>query len=120
MDIVPTILDFCAVQTPSFVQGQSIRHLLTETGTSHRPDALTEAFDADGRHRSASLRTDRYRYDCAADGSEWLYDLADDPDELNNVVEKLPYQPIMAEVRKRLLVRLQSAAYVRAEKEAEY
>lgn len=120
VDIVPTILDFCAVQTPSFVQGQSIRHLLTGTGTAHRPDALTEAFDADGRHRSASLRTDRYRYDCAADGSEWLYDLADDPDELNNVADDPSFGPVVAEMRKRLLVRLQGAAYVRTEKEAEY
>ncbi len=36
VDIVPTILDFCAVQTPSFVQGQSIYRALRMSGQKRK------------------------------------------------------------------------------------
>lgn len=125
VDVVPTLLDLCGVQTPSFVQGKSFKRLITGENDdnngdqSHRDDVLTEAFMPDGEKRT-TVRTRDYKYYCDTDGNELLYDLKNDPDELDNVVKDESYQEVLLEIRKRMINRIQEAAYKSGERTAQY
>ena len=48
IDVTATILDYCGVQAPRFVQGSSLRPLLDGGGEWHKRAALTEAFSEYG------------------------------------------------------------------------
>ncbi len=86
VDFVPTILDFCGVQIPRFVQGKSMRALLRGETTEHKENVFTEFFDPYGL-RQSTIRTKRYKYYCNNEGKEILFDLERDPQELQNVVD---------------------------------
>lgn len=119
VDIVPTILDYCGIQTPRFVQGKSLKNLLDEKTTEHKEQVLVEFFSPFGRKES-TVRTDSFKYYCDSDGNEILYDLTKDPDELDNVAENDEYKDVLSDMRKRMIVSLQNALYKGNEVIAEY
>lgn len=119
VDIVPTILELCGVQIPSFVQGKSMTHLFDNPGESHKEDVFTEAFYSEG-HREATVRTRDHKYYCSSKGEELLFDLVLDPKELENKVGREDYQVVLSDMRKRLLVRSQQASYNGPKPEANY
>jgi arylsulfatase A-like enzyme len=53
-----------------------------------------------------SLRTERWRYICHADGSEILWDLEAEFGEYRDVSDDPACEPALAEMRRRLLQRL--------------
>lgn len=125
VDVLPTILDYCAVQTPGYVQGKSFKKLLensnskTDSKSHHREDVLTEFFVPGGKKES-TIRTKKYKYYCSSIGEELLYDLKNDPEELNNQVGNPDYTNVLLDLRKRMIVRIQEAAYKSGERKAEY
>lgn len=119
VDIVPTILDICGVQTPGYVQGRSVVHLFDNPGESHRDDVFTEAFYYNGG-REGTVRTRFHKYYCASDGRELLYDMTDDPNELTDQSGNPEYSKVLADMRKRLILRIQEAAYNGPKPEAGY
>jgi arylsulfatase len=119
VDIVPTILDYCGIQTPTFVQGQSLKGLLDGEVNKHKDDILVEFFDSNTSHET-TIRTERYKYYCSNSGKELLYDLEKDPQEFKNVEGDKNYAEILSDMRKRMIVRLQKAAYKNTNKTAEY
>lgn len=103
VDVLPTILDVAAIQVPPALQGTSLLPLVRgEPGASvsRTGTALTE------HHGWKTLRSDRFRYLLEADGAEYLFALADDPDELASVADDARYAEVLAEHRLRLLRRL--------------
>jgi arylsulfatase A-like enzyme len=93
MTIYPTLTDLCGVQTPSHVEGKSIRKLLAQPDAQwDEPAVSTQEF---GNH---AVRTDRWRYIRYADGGEELYDEQTDPYEWKN----LSRDPKAAEMKPRL------------------
>lgn len=119
VDIVPTILDFCGIQTPTFVQGQSVKGLLQQESDLHKEDILVESFTLYG-NRMTAVRNKDYKYYCDSEGNEILYDLKNDPDELKNVAKEEQYFSALAGMRKRLIIRLQQAAYQNRNRVAMY
>ncbi len=119
VDIVPTILDYCGIQTPRFVQGESLKKLLEGSTDKHKKDILVEYFDPFGR-REAAVRTEQYKYCYSTEGKEILYDLSNDPYELRNVVHEQPYADVLSDMRARMNRRLMQAAYNGDEYTAEY
>ena len=91
IDLTATILDYCGVQVPRFVQGCSLRPLLDGSGAWHKSSALTEAFSEYGAAGSVTLQTARYLYGCDTGGRELLYDKREDPAELCDVVSEERY-----------------------------
>ncbi len=82
--VLPTLADLCALDVPAAVRarwdGRSLRPLLASSAAPWDAPALTTY----GRGND-SLRTERWRYIRYADGSEELYDHAEDPDEWHNL-----------------------------------
>lgn len=110
LDILPTILDYCGVQSPSAVQGRSIRPLLEGRETNPRQDVLTEHFTPDGFNQT-TLRTHTHKYSCDSLGREYLFDLDRDPLEFENLSGSEGHQRALSELRKRTLLRVQGSAY---------
>ena len=100
VDIVPTLLDLAAIQTPSFMQGDSLAGLLGGEGDCKKAGALTEA------HGWKSLRTGQFQYLIHDDGCEKLWDLAVDPGAYHDVAKTDAYRAALADCRQHLLTRL--------------
>jgi arylsulfatase A-like enzyme len=100
VDLVPTLLECAGIPTPYHLQGRSFRGLLQETPYDERTSALCEM---DGWK---TLRTDRYRYVVEADGSESLFDLAQDPGGYDDRADDPELAPLLADLRQQMLVRL--------------
>lgn len=110
LDIAPTILDYCGVQTPSFMQGKSLCALAEGRTDTHREDVLTEYFGEHG-DRQTTIRTEAYKYYCAEDGRELLFDLQRDPCEPCNVASAPQFAGALSDMRLRMIRAIQRAAY---------
>ena len=110
IDIAPTLLDYCGVQTPSFMQGRSLEQLLDGKTQEHREVVLTELFDEHGS-RQTTIRTRRYKYYCPENGQELLFDLEKDPDEVHNCIDEKEYADALSQMRLHMIRAIQRAAY---------
>ncbi len=119
IDIVPTILDYCGIQTPPFVQGASLRRLVEGKINRHKNVVLIENFVPNGL-KETTVRTEQFMYYCNSNGQELLFDLLKDPQELHNVANQEHYQNQLADMRKRMIMKIQKAAYPNREIIAEY
>ena len=98
VDLFPTVADFCGIEPPPGLAGQSLRPLLEDPSRPGKPAALTMV--TRGTNRGDSIRTDRWRYTAWSDGARELYDHRADPEETQNVVEA--HAGIAAELHQRL------------------
>lgn len=105
VDLAPTIVELAGAQPRRRMDGQSLLPLLRDPGLEWGRDILIE-----GPPRAASLgaraftglRTPRFAYTEYADGSRELYDLGSDPDELQSLHADPAYDPLEAELARRL------------------
>ncbi len=105
IDLPPTLLDAAGVKPPDRMQGKS---LLRSDGSDH--DSVF--IQISESHVGRALRTARWKYGVWAPGKDghvdmgsdryeeaFLYDLQDDPAELNNLVRSPAHLDILAELR---------------------
>lgn len=97
LDLYPTLVEFCGVEGPEKLDGQSLVPLLRDPKTSTGRDVVTN-FDIG----NATLRTERWRYIRYADGSEELYDLRADPNEWRNLAADEAHGETLKRLSKRL------------------
>ena len=109
LDFAPTFLDYAAVQIPSDMQGESMRQLLKgETAVDWRNEIYYHYYEyPKGGHdvkRHYGIRTQNYKlihyyYDI----DEWeLFDLKNDPHELNNLYNDQEYSDIVSDLKREL------------------
>ena len=108
LDFAPTFLDFAGFAVPVDMQGRSLRSLLKgKTPKSWRTSMYYHYYEYPGAHmvkRHFGVRTQRYKlihfyYDIDA----WeLYDLAKDPNELNNLYGNPAYVDITRKLKAEL------------------
>ena len=80
LDVYPTLSDLCGLETPSHLEGESLRSFLDNPETvSDRAVVTTFKF------QNHSVRSQHWRYIRYADGSEELYDHRTDHSERNNL-----------------------------------
>lgn len=108
LDFAPTLLDLAGVDVPTAMQGKSLVGLALGHKPEWRKDFLYEYFDWPGTeevrpHRG--IRTERYKYiHYFLEPQEYeLYDLKNDPGELNNLQGDTAH----ATLRRQLAARLQ-------------
>ncbi len=90
MDIGPTILDFIGAPPMREVDGVSVASSLRGEQFNTHPVIAEMMYGKDGVY-GFMLKYGKYKYITMSDGEkEVLYDTIADPDELNNLIDKLP------------------------------
>ncbi len=105
IDLAPTVLEYCGVQSPPFMQGRSLRPLLQGQEYLPRSSALMEWKDS-FKTSWRTIRTERFKYCASKTGEELLFDLEADPGEQCNVVAKTDYAAALGECRRELIARV--------------
>lgn len=109
LDFAETILDYAGVTIPADMQGISMKPLLEKKVSKIRDEIYYHYYEFPAEHmvkRHYGIRTLRYKlihfyYDC----DEWeLYDLKNDPKEMNNLYSKPAYQTVISTLKKRLKI----------------
>ena len=104
VDLLPTILDLCGVQTPPFAQGRSFRPLLTSGEYEERSSAFIEYKVPFGASWKA-VRGRDYMYAADNSGRELLYDLHSDPNQLHTVADSASCADALHAMRRELIGR---------------
>ena len=109
LDFAPTFLDIAGAEIPSDLQGRSMSPLLTgEEVADWRKSMFYHYYEyPHGWHsvkRHYGVRTDRYKLiHYYNDIDQWeLYDLLEDPDEMNNIYGKEGYQSLGNDLKNEL------------------
>jgi len=96
LDITPTICDYAGVDAPPKMRGRSLRPVLERRNTTWREFVVSEVNNNSGR----AVRTDRYKYiKYADDPVEQLFDMRQDPGEMNNLADDASHAEVLADHR---------------------
>jgi arylsulfatase A-like enzyme len=104
IDLAPTIADLTGVETPE-LDGASLLPLLTETAPPWREDFLVEHYGAPPAPAVPSycaVRSETHTYVAYATGEEELYNLVDDPFQLENRAGKPEFRDALEGMRARV------------------
>jgi arylsulfatase A-like enzyme len=82
IDLYPTLLEFCGLPARKELEGMSLAPLMKDPKADWRFSILTTY-----ARENHALRSQRYRYIRGEDGSEELYDHANDPNEWTNLAK---------------------------------
>ena len=107
LDFAQTMLDAAGITAPSDMQGRSLVPLLKGEDTEWRDALYYHYYEYPGIHavkRHYGIRTDRYKLiHFYHDVDEWeLYDLQEDPNEMQNVIDDPEYEAVEKELRQDL------------------
>lgn len=105
IDVSPTIMELAGVKTPQAVQGESLMNLIEHPEQKGREEFLYEhRFEHKRIPQSEGVRTDRWkyvRYTKVEPIHEELYDLEQDPREVNNLAQNADYAERLEMMRTR-------------------
>jgi arylsulfatase A-like enzyme len=99
MDIFPTLVDLCGLPTPAGLEGTSLAPVLRGIAEGRERIALAENYR--GNFAGRMLRTAQWKYFFYTNGEEFLYDMAKDPLEENNLAAKPEFSALAAELKQR-------------------
>jgi arylsulfatase len=127
IDIMPTLLDYANIPIPERVQGSSLMPMLTSGGTEHKSEVFSEIFSgAIQREPGLMIRDKKWKLtvypeqesieeslyrDHYLSGTDFfdgdlvegeLYDMEQDPYEMNNLFGSMPHADIKADLLNRL------------------
>jgi arylsulfatase len=97
-DINPTICEMAGIPTLTNIDAQSFNPILKSEAKSHRTETISTIRDFQ------CIRTSRYKLIDNINDITELYDLIEDPNELNNIADKHP--DLVSELSRRLKARL--------------
>jgi arylsulfatase A-like enzyme len=106
IDLAPTFLNLAGAKIPDDMQGQSILPLLRGENPRWRDAVYYHYYAQFKTPEQYGVRTQRYkliRYPTLQKGPEWeLFDLQNDPTELNNLADDPKSKSVVNELRKKL------------------
>lgn len=117
IDVAPTVLDFCGVKPTESMDGKSLLPLLKNDGVDRDPrEDIFCAFDADTDRvilrGNACVRTKDYKLIWFSDIEHYeLYDVHNDPDEMNNLAENPEYAAVLAAMKARMEQKIQESSW---------
>jgi len=108
IDFAPTFLDLAGIEIPEAIQGNSLRPLFAQDQEVRWRKAVYYHYygypDAHMVKRHYGIRTDRYKLiHFYHDIDSWeFYDLQNDPNEMNNLIDDPDYEPLLMETKTKL------------------
>jgi len=107
LDVAPTILDMAGIPVPRDMDGRSLKPILEGKRVEWRRDFLYEYYEYPGAHSARmnrGVRTRRWKYiHYFEEPQEFeLYDLQNDPHEMNNLANEPAFRSVMERLRRRL------------------
>ncbi|HDY88480.1 MAG TPA: DUF4976 domain-containing protein, partial [bacterium] len=120
-DFAPTLLDYAGVPIPAVMQGRSFRPLLEGRLPKDWRTSIYIQFYIINRFPYYGIRTKRYKlvyfYD---EVNDWeFYDLAKDPDEINNAYSDPAYEDVITKLKSELM-NLRKEVHITNELEQEF
>ncbi len=108
VDVAPTILDLAGVQVSPDVNGKSLEPLLKGQSVPWRKDFLYEYYEYPAVHmvrKNRGIRTKHWKYIHYFEKPEEfeLYDIKNDPYEVNNLYSNPAYKDVVAQLKARLI-----------------
>jgi len=103
MDLATTALDAVGLPIPSNHDGRSLMPLLRDPKADWRDDLMAEFHGHRFWYSQRMVRWDHYKFVFNAPDWDELYDLARDPQEMNNLINLPEYAPVIEEGRQRLM-----------------
>jgi arylsulfatase A-like enzyme len=103
VDLAPTILDLCGIQTPPWFQGRTLLPLLRGEAYVGRDSVFIEYRDP-FRSSWKTVRTHEHKL-CVSASRELLFDLAQDPYELHDRADDAAYLSALHAMRRELVRR---------------
>ena len=107
IDLAPTILDLAEINKPKYMQGESMVSLISgKKNRKWRKSILFEYFVDDAWPYAGpdqlAIRTDRYKLvdNFLENDIDELYDLINDPGEINNLIDDENYEQVEKGLRK--------------------
>ena len=107
IDLAPTILDLAEINKPKYMQGESMVSLISgKKNRKWRKSILFEYFVDDAWPYAGpdqlAIRTDRYKLvdNFLENDIDELYDLINDPGEMNNLIDDENYEQVEKGLRK--------------------
>ena len=107
IDIAPTLASYAGVPVPMPINGLALARLINDPSAAWRSNLLLEYLGVSvggGNRRFQAVRTSRYVYSELFTGERELYDLQNDPYELNNVYSDPAYTSIIPGLQAQLAV----------------
>ncbi len=107
IDLAPTFADLAVAEIPDSINGNSLVPLLKNQNTNWRDAILIEHWPTEDGVGSRipefyAVRTAGWKYVEYTTGETELYDLVDDPSEMNNVTNSAEYSELKAELKIKL------------------
>lgn len=108
VDVAPTILDLSGIELPPEMDGKSLKPLLEGKGVPWRSDFLYEYYEYPAVHmirKNRGIRTKRWKYiHYFEDPEEFeLYDIQNDPNEVNNLYSNPAYTDVVAQLKEKMI-----------------
>jgi arylsulfatase A-like enzyme len=108
MDVTATILAVAGIAVPDTMDSRSLLPLCNDTTTASWPDELVCEHNGHGEEILQRIIVhDRFKYVAALYDWDEMYDLAEDPYELNNLVDIPEYQEVKTNLRQRIVAHIE-------------
>jgi len=106
IDVMPTLMDFAEQPCPKGVQGVSLRPLLEgKTKDDDRPAFCERGYA--GPPAGRMIRTKRWKYTVFGKQRREMFDLQEDPGELNNLADDPSCRKVVAGLHERLRLQME-------------
>lgn len=108
IDLAPTILEMAGIDIPEYMQGKSMLNLMEQKDDDWRKSILFEYYVDDAYPYAGpdmlAIRTDRFKLvdNFLEDDIDELYNLKQDPGEMNNLISDPEYDEIESNLRRQL------------------
>ncbi|MEX2445610.1 MAG: sulfatase-like hydrolase/transferase [Alkalispirochaeta sp.] len=105
MDLMPTVLDIAGASLPEQLDGQSLVPILQDPESAGREEFVAEDHGTYYLHSQRMIVHNGYKYVFTPYGTDELYNLDEDPQEMENLVNRAEEEPVLKELRRRIIAK---------------